>query len=95
MRRIRIVVVLLGSVALILSGCQSEQAQMEQLVKKTLKKEGIQGGFEPVVELTKKGTDYWIGTATYDDIIYDLHVKRDSSGDLVLERQMRPHKPPP
>jgi hypothetical protein len=71
-------------------GCksESEQERMIKKVKDTLKKEGIQAGVEPVVELTGKGNE-WVGTARYGEIVYDLRVlTRD--GKLWLERTMRP-----
>jgi hypothetical protein len=84
---------LLGVVALCVSGCKSESEsehdRMTRLVKETLKHEGIQSGVEPVVELTKKGGDEWVGTATYGKIIYDLRVYKDASGRLMLKRRMR------
>jgi hypothetical protein len=91
MRQVVVAALLLGVVALFFSGCQfeTEQVRMVRLVKKALKKEGIQVGVEPVVELTKKGEDYWVGTATYGQVIYDLRVSKNASGDLVLERTMR------
>jgi hypothetical protein len=89
MRPFIVTAVLLGAVVLGLPGCQSEQDRMVGLVKESLKKEGIQGGVEPVLELTKKGEDFWIGTATYGAIVYDLRVSK-RNGDLVLERTMRP-----
>jgi hypothetical protein len=89
MHRVVVTAVLLGTLVLFVSGCTSEHDRMVSLVKESLKKEGIQVGVEPVVELTKKGDDYWIGTATYGEIIYDLRVYKGSSGSLMLERQMR------
>jgi hypothetical protein len=71
-------------------GCksESEQESMVRKVKETLKKEGIQGGVDPVVELTGSGKE-WVGTARYGDIVYDLRVL-SKDGKLWLERTMRP-----
>jgi hypothetical protein len=97
MPRFLVVALLLSGPTLLVSGCQleSEQSRMVRLVKGSLQKEGIQAGVEPVVELTKKGEDFWIGTATYRETIYDLRVSKDASGDLLLERQMREATPRP
>jgi hypothetical protein len=91
MRPFVVTAVLLGAVVLGVAGCKSESEhdRMVKLVNDSLKKEGIQAGVEPVVELTKKGEDTWAGTATYGDIVYDLRVYK-VNGELMLERQMRP-----
>ena len=91
MRSFVVTAVLVGAIVLPISGCrpEPEQDRMVRLVKETLKKEGIQAGTDPVVELTKKGEDNWVGTAKYGEIIYDLHIFKQG-GALMLERVMRP-----
>jgi hypothetical protein len=95
-----IVVVIVGLTAILVvlhapQYLEPEQDRMVRMVKDTLKREGIQVGVEPVVELRKMDGDVWTGTAAYRDIVYDLRVSKDpnSSSEWRISRQQRMAEP--
>lgn len=85
-------VVILGVAAVMIYWAmtrESEPDRMVRLVKETLKKEGVEAAFEPVVQITGQG-DQWSGTATFGEIVYGIRTFRDKNGKLMLERTRRP-----
>jgi hypothetical protein len=61
----------------------AEKARVEGVVKEWLMDQGIQGGVEPVVELTKNANDIWEGTARFGNIVYRIEAKRQGRGYLI------------
>jgi hypothetical protein len=75
---------------------ESEHDKLVRMATESLKREGINVGVEPVVELTNAGGDVWTGTATYGDIVYDLRVSKDPgslSGWKMTRQQRMPGVP--
>jgi hypothetical protein len=96
---------LVGTIALLVLGCimiiwavfefitLATSETKEDQVKRVLQKEGVQGGIEPVVTLTKTENG-WKGTAVYGEVIYDIKLGKHpkpifSKGEMVLARRKR------